>query len=247
MKKLFALAAVAALFIACGGEKPEPTPKPEPKPEEPVFEGAIKIDGTYADWDALTENVAVATLPEGECRYSQLKTFKLHADEQFIYVYCEFDPTNTLVFVPYFDLDSDATTGTTSKWDGAGYEAKAEGDIWEWSLDAEENPVAQVAPKAWDPTFYQYTDEGTIEVCASGIGAVNSSVPAPTKDGLYAFEAAIVREMLLAYGLGDTFTMGMIQYDMDWSYIGMLPCQSEDARLEGALEEMLTVNLPAAE
>ncbi len=246
MKKFFALAAVAAMFIACGGEKPAPQPQPQPGVGDEVeFEGAISIDGQYADWDAVTENIQVATLPEGECRYSQLKTFKLHADENFIYVYCEFDPTNTLVFVPYFDLDSDATTGNTSKWDGAGYEAKAEGDIWTWTLDADENPVSQEAPKAWDPAFYEYTDEGTIEVCPASLGAVISSTPAPTKDGLYAFEAALVREILDdAYGLEGTFTMGMIQYDMDWMYIGQLPCQSEDARMEGALEEMLTVTLP---
>ena len=247
MKKLFAILAVAALFAACG-EEPNTggnTQKPDVN-IDPDFVSAITIDGNYADWDALTENVQVATLPEGECRYSQLKTFKLHADEYFIHIYCEFDPTNTLVFVPYFDLDNDATTGTTSKWNGGGYEAKAEGDIWEWSMDANEEPVAQVAPKAWDPAFYYYNPEtgDTDEICASGIGAVESSLPALTANGTYAFEAAIIRELIAAYGLGDAITVGMIQYDMNWSYIGMLPCQNEEARLAGALEEMLTVSLP---
>ena len=78
----------------------------------------------------------------------------------------------------------------------------------------------------------------------SGIGAVESSVPALTANGTYAFEAAIIRELIAAYGLGDAITVGMIQYDMNWSYIGMLPCQNEEARLAGALEEMLTVALP---
>ena len=158
----------------------------------------------------------------------------------FIHVYCEFDPTNTLVFVPYFDLDSDATTGNTSKWDGAGYEAKAEGAVW----TTDEAETTLLEPKAWDPAFYLYTDAGTEEICAAGIGAVVSSVPAPTKDGLYAFEASIVRDLIAMYDLGDTFTCGMIQYDLSWSYIGKLPCKNSADREAGQLEEMLTVTLP---
>lgn len=243
MKKIFTIVAMAAMLMACGGNEEDPQNKPGNKPgpgDEPEFVSKITIDGNYADWDAVTENIQIATLPEGEVQYSQLKTFKLYADEMFIHVYCEFDPENTLVFVPYFDLDSDATTGNTSKWDGAGYEAKAEGAVW----TTDEAETTLLEPKAWDPAFYLYTDAGTEEVCAAGTGAVISSVPAPTTGGLYAFEASIVRDLIAIYGLGDTFTMGMIQYDITWSYIGKLPCKNAADREAGALEEMLTVTLP---
>ena len=138
IKKIFAIAAIAAAmmsFASCektpvnnGGENNgEETPADvcpdcQKNPCECEEAAAITIDGDYADWENL-EGVQVATLPKGDVKYEQLKVFKLFADETFIYVYCEFDPENTLVFVPYFDLDNDPTTGNNSKWDGAGYEA----------------------------------------------------------------------------------------------------------------------------
>lgn len=255
IKKFFALAAIFAAtmmsFTACEEDKPvgpgledetpaDVCPDCQKNPCECEPEAAITIDGEFADWDNL-EGVQVATLPKGDVDYEQLKTFKLFADETFIYVFCEFDPENTLVFVPYFDLDNDPTTGNDSKWSGAGYEAKAEGSVFE-----EEGDGVQGAPKAWDPAFYMYTDSGTEEVCAAGLGAVMSSVPAPYNGGAtYAFEAAIVREMIAGqYNLGDQFTMGMIQYDLSWSYIGKLPCKTLDQKDAGELEPMLTITLP---
>lgn len=236
------------MFMACeptatpdGGNEGTPdveNPADTPEDEEPA--AAITIDGDYADWDKV-EGVQVATLPNGDVKYEQLKVFKLFADETFIYVYCEFDPENTLVFVPYFDLDNDPTTGNNSKWDGAGYEAKAEGSVFE-----ELEGPAQGAAHAWDPSFYLYTDSGTEEICASGLGATMSSVPAPLNGGsLYAFEAAIVREFIApGYNLGDKLTVGMIQYDLDWSYIGQLPCETLEDKDAGALDKMLTIALP---
>lgn len=258
IKKFFAIAAIFAAtmmsFSSCekpdnggtnngGNETPAdvcPDCQKNPCECEPEAEAAITIDGDFADWDKL-EGVQVATLPAGDVDYEQLKTFKAYADETFIYVFCEFDPENTLVFVPYFDLDNDPTTGNDSKWDGAGYEAKAEGSVF-----GELDGPAQGAAHAWDPSFYLYTDSGTEEVCASGLGAVISSVPAAYNGGAtWAFEAAIVREFIAGqYNLGDKLTFGMIQYDLDWSYIGKLPCLNYDDKDAGKKEEMLTVVLP---
>lgn len=246
MKKLLALATMVAMLMACG----------EPEENKGNNNGGnnnggsnvnseITIDGKFADWEAISDKVEVATVPtEGTVTYSQLKTLKLYADETFIHIFCEFDPANTLVFVPYFDIDSDGLTGNDSKWSGAGYEAKAEGDIWTWSFDAEGAPIEQLEPKAWDPNFYMYTDAGTECVYEAGSGAVVSSVPCATKDGLYAFEASIVRDILFAYELGDTFTMGMYQYNMNWDCIGQLPCITDEEKTVGDLEYMLTIDLP---
>lgn len=253
MKKFFAFVAMAAMLVACG----EPdnggnggTNNGGGNYDIPASE--ITIDGNFSDWDALGDKASIATLPEGAVTYSQLKTLKLYADESFIHFFCEFDPANTLVFVPYFDIDSDGLTGNTSKWSGSGYEGKAEGEIWTWRTEMEydkEVCVEQLEPKAWDPSFYLYNehDDGTTTtdcVFESGTGAVISSVPCTTKDGLYAFEVSILRSILYAYNLGETFTMGMYQYNQNWACIGQLPCITDADKSAGELEYMLTVTLP---
>ena len=255
MKKIMTLAAMFAAvmmsFSACNPDDTKPQDKPDTEQggenedegnqeEEPT--AAITIDGDFADWDAL-EGAVVATLPEGDVKYEQLKTFKMYADADFIYIFCEFDPENTLVFVPYFDVDHDPSTGNNSKWSGAGYEAKAEGSVFD-EAGTEEAPE-QGAPHAWDPTFYYY-GESTEEVLAAGV-AVTSSVPAEYKNGNWAFEASILREVVLeAIRVTDQskFTMGMIQYNLDWDYIGQLPCKTLSEIEGGATEPMLTVTLP---
>ena len=256
MKKFMTLAAMFAAvmvsFTACEDQTTDPTPTPGEEvcadcgktpcecEAEPEF--AIKIDGDFSDWDNL-EGVQVATLPAGDVSYEQLKTFKAYADETFIYVFCEFDPENTLVFVPYFDLDGNPATGNDSKWSGAGYEAKAEGSVFE-ELDG----PAQGAAHAWDPAFYYYGDPS--DVLDAGL-AVTSSVPAAYKNGNWAFEASILRELVVdSYAAifsdtkTDSFTFGMIQYDLNWDYIGKLPCKTLEQIEAGEKEPMLTVVLP---
>ena len=256
MKKLLTLAAmfaaVAISFTACE-EKPDTGKTPDENVcpdcgEDPCVcpeaaDAVIQIDGTYSDWDNL-EGVQVATCPADDVLYEQFKTFKAYADEEFIYIFCEFIPENTLVFVPYFDLDNDPSTGNDSKWSGAGYEGKAEGGVFvEETTD--DGPV-QGAPQAWDPAFYYYAESGTEKVLDAGM-AVLSSVPAAYKNGTWAFEASILRSVVLeAYGIADAtqFTMGMYQYDLNWSCIGQLPCKTFAQKDAGELEPMLTIALP---
>ena len=244
-------AAVIMVFSACQ-EKPDTGKTPsevcpdcgeDPCVCDPAPTGPIQIDGDFADWDAL-QGVQVATCPADDVLYEQFKTFKAYADEEFIYIFCEFNPENTLVFVPYFDLDNDPSTGNDSKWNGAGYEGKAEGGVFE-EVETDDGPV-QGAPQKWDPNFYLYTDSGTEKVLDSGM-AVLSSVPASYKNGNWAFEASILREVVLeAYGIADAtqFTMGMYQYDLNWSCIGQLPCKTFAQKDAGELEPMLTITLP---
>ena len=257
MKKLMTIAAMFAAvmisFSSCeknpddGGKKPVQNLCHECG-EDPCFceqvtGRAIQIDGEYADWDAVA-GVSVATCPAGDVAYEQLKTFKAYADEEFIYIFCEFNPEETLVFVPYFDLDNDPSTGNDSKWSGAGYEGKAEGGVFE-EVTTDDGPV-QGAPQKWDPNFYLYADSGTEKVLDAGM-AVVSSLPAAYKNGNWAFEAAILREVVLeAYGIADAtqFTMGMYQYDLNWSCIGQLPCKTYAQKDAGELEPMLTITLP---
>ena len=213
--------------------------------DEPGIESnaAIQCDGEYSDWEGL-EGVVTATCPADDVAYEQFKTFKVYAGEEFIHIFCEFDPEMTLVFVPYFDLDNDPSTGNNSKWSGAGYEGKAEGGVFE-EVTTDDGPV-QGAPQKWDPAFYLYAESGTEKVLDAGM-AVLSSVPAPYKNGTWAFEASILREVVLeAYGIADAtqFTMGMYQYDLNWSCIGQLPCKTFAQKDAGELEPMLTITLP---
>ena len=227
IKKFFAIAAIFAAtmmsFNSCeknpdqgGQETPAdvcPDCQKNPCECEEVA-AAINIDGDFSDWDKL-EGAVVATCPKDDVAYEQFKTFKVYADEEFIYIFCEFDPENTLVFVPYFDLDNDPSTGNDSKWSGAGYEAKAEGGVFE-EVETDDG-VVQGAAQAWDPAFYQYTDSGTEKVLDSGM-AVLSSVPAAYKGATWAFEASILRSVVLeAYGIADAtqFTMGMLESHFD--------------------------------
>ena len=191
MKKLMTIAAMFAAvmtsFTACekngneGGNDNGGNDGPEIESN-----AVIQCDGDYSDWEGL-EGVVVATCPADDVLYEQFKTFKVYADEEFIHIFCEFNPEETLVFVPYFDLDNNPATGNTSKWSGAGYEAKAEGSVFE-EVETEDGTV-QGAPCKWDPNFYHYTESGTEKVLASGM-AVLSSVPAPYKNGNWAFEAS---------------------------------------------------------
>lgn len=246
MKKSMILAAmfaaVAVAFTACEKDGKDEGGNNKGN-DEPEVTTAIQIDGKYEDWDNL-EGVQVATCPSEDVLYEQFKTFKVYADEEFIYIFCEFNPENTLVFVPYFDLDNDPSTGNNSKWSGAGYEGKAEGGVFE-EMTTDDGPV-QGAAQAWDPAFYLYTDAGTEKVLDSGM-AVLSSVPASYKNGNWAFEASILREVVLdAYGISGAtqFTMGMYQYDLDWACIGQLPCKTFAQKDAGELEPMITVALP---
>ena len=249
MKKLMTVAAMFAAvmmsFTACEKNGNEGGNNNTGNEDGPEIESnaVIQCDGVYSDWEGL-EGVQVATCPFDDVQYEQFKTFKVFADEEFIHIFCEFDPANTLVFVPYFDLDNDPSTGNNSKWSGAGYEGKAEGGVFE-ELTTDDGP-AQGAAQKWDPAFYRYTDAGTEKVIDSGM-IVISSVPAPSEGGYWAFEASILREALLdAYGISDAtqFTMGMYQYDLNWSCIGQLPCKTFAEKDLGELEPMLTITLP---
>ena len=105
MKKLMTLAAMFAAvmvsFTACeknGNEGGNNNTGNEYGPEV-ESNAAIQCDGEYSDWEGL-EGVVTATCPADDVAYEQFKTFKVYADEEFIHIFCEFDPEMTLVFVP---------------------------------------------------------------------------------------------------------------------------------------------------
>ena len=243
MKKFFALAAVAAMFIACG-------PKEENKPnggennggntEEPAFKGAITIDGEYADWAAIEP--AVATLPtEGTIKEPSIKTVKAYADEFYVYVYAEYDATDIYVIDLFLDVDNDATTGCVdaNKWGANGLDVLMQGAIYNWS----EDKTTQLEGVAFDPGAFSFGGEpGSNEwnwVSLVEGGIVTSSVPNAVGN-LAAIEFAIMRDMV-PVDWGTSVGVGIMMETRGWSAVGKLPAlamESEEAA------PMLVVTLP---
>ena len=251
MKKVFAIAAMAAMLIACG-EKPEPTPNPNPggnteepgKPEEPVFVPAITLDGNFADW-AEVEGAVVLTLNEGETyTYPALKKVQLCSDERYIYIYAEYDPAQAMNLCTYLDIDADETTGRSEPCQGI--ELYMEGSIAEWTADEAGNPTTpKVADVAYDAGGYKFTGEdGTNgwaweSILEAGIGFVSSCVPAAVGENV-AVEISLLKA-LCPLPLGNEVGICMSVSAYTWSEIGTLPQYSDE---EVAADETLVGRAP---
>ena len=105
-------------------------------------EGAIKIDGEYADWDALGTKVVVAN-SNPDAPLKALKVMKAYADDLYLYVYFEYDTelVDMTAWLPvhfYINSDGDATTGGYADHHlGADCDIMLEGGIY-----SEEGPVS---------------------------------------------------------------------------------------------------------
>lgn len=259
IKKFLAFAVVAALFVACGPDN-EPDPKPNEKPgtetpgeneeeKEPEFVSAITIDGEYSDWDAV--EAIVATLPEvGTPKYSQLKTLKAYADEYFICLYMEFDPSNLVRTIDLFiNDDNDPVTGHKNL--SGGWEEcvglMLQGSFYNFNADY----TTQLDGKSWDPSIYMFGGEDGGEAWEwvnMGVGgAASSSIAAMIDETTAAVEIQIIREML-PIPLADTIGLGVIIETANWSSVGALPAIAEEDKIEnGATNHLLSLTLPQAE
>lgn len=250
IKKFIALAAVAAMLFACG-EKDD-TQKPdngngnqteEPEPEEPEFESAITIDGDYTDWAAV--EAVTATLPtEGTPKYTQLKTLKAYADEYFIFLYLEYDPTDIRTIDLFINDDNDPMTGHINAWD-EGLGLMMQGSFYEF--DAEY--TTQLGGKSWDPSIYMFGGEDLStawEWVNLGVGGgASSSIANMIDDTTAAVEIQIVREMI-PMPLADTIGLGVILETAGWVSVGALPAVAEELKFEGAANPLLSLDIPAA-
>jgi hypothetical protein len=110
MKKFFAIAAMAAMLIACGDNKEDNKPNNGGDPVEPEFVSLITIDGDMSDWATLdATKVVEATCAEGDVKHGELKKVKIYADELYINVY--FEAAEPEADVPYhIDLALTSTT-----------------------------------------------------------------------------------------------------------------------------------------
>lgn len=250
MKKFFALAAVAAMFIACGGEKPDGGEKPGPgtEPEVPTVTSDITIDGSFADWDAVQANEAVLGT-DGTYADVDLKKIKIYADALSINIYAEYDPTQAMVLAFHMDIDNDESTGRGTPWKGI--ELYFEGAIYEWSLnEAGDTFLEQLNGIGWDPGVYQYTGEdGDTAWSWTGLlegGLATGSVPVTIGENLAAVEVQIMREMI-PIELGEGVGVGVMLVNNTWDQCGFLPSVSMEAEEAGEHSSVLSITLPAAE
>ena len=224
MKKIFAIAAMAAMLIACG-EKPE-----ENKPnggenngggntEEPVYVDPITIDGDFADWAALdASKVTVVTCAENPY-YAALKTVKVYADDLYINIYFEAeyltegDDANDFHIDVCLNCDGDETTGGyAANWTDAGIDFLLEGcvrtagafvdydaDAFDWA--------GEVGAEGWSWN----ADLGV----GAGAGLTAG------KGTFEGYEIKILKD-LIPMNFGETYTLG-VGLSMSWNRYGLLP------------------------
>ena len=244
MKKIFAIAAMAAMLMACGEEKPENKPNEKPG-DDPIVEVTpdITIDGNFDDWNI--EGVAEVVLgTEGTYADVDLKKIKLYADALSINIYAEFDPTVAAVLGCHMDIDGDETTGRSVPWKGI--ELYFEGDIYNWSVE-NDTKVEQLEGVAWNPGVFEFTGEDGTDVWIWGSllegGLANGSVPASIGNGLAAIEVQIMREMI-PVALGDAVGVGIMLTNNMWDQCGVLPQVSMEQEEAGEASAALSVTLP---
>ena len=219
MKKFFALAAIAAMFMACDGNEQQGGNKPGPGNEdEPVFVSKITVDGDFADWDALdASKVAVAECATAP-KYAGLKTVKVYADEMYINVYLEAyeDVEEGVAYHVNLCLNSDnseLTGGYAGVWADAGVDYLAQGWIYDGTVYGSYDPGVypwngEVGAEGWSwSTTEGQVDEGN--GVAKGAGTV------------LGYEIQLTREMTPCQW-ADTFTMG-VSLTKAWGNFGLLP------------------------
>ncbi len=189
-------------------------------------EAEITINGEYDDWDAVVN--CVATLPEDETTDVKLKTLKAFADQNNIYFYVEFDHIDVSHLELYFDLDNNATTGSSkSMWSQNAYEWFTQGRLCKWEGDT-------CTARTYSSTFYSKVSgvDNTSIAINSTASDINSS-PARA-------ELSFPRETLNQYIGEDGYisVAALTLYDNNaWGQNGYLPRDGK----------FLKIAVPAAE
>lgn len=214
MKKFFAIAAMAAMLIACGDNKEDNKPNNGGDPVEPEFVSLITIDGDMSDWATLdASKVVEATCAEGDVKHGELKKVKIYADELYINVY--FEAAEPEADVPYHidlcvNIDNDELTGGyAAVWADAGIDYLIEGCVYN------ENAYQEYAGEAFPWSG---------EIGAEGWSWDTEAVIAGSSTGKGTFagyEIQVMRD-LLPLEFGDTFTMG-VGLSKNWGRCGLLP------------------------
>ena len=222
MKKVLLLMATAMfLFAACDKTpKDDPKPKPDPDPDPtPTYVAPITIDGAFADWATLDASKVAVTKCCSEPYRGALKVAKVYADENYVFIYIEFDEAavswNSEEYVPfhiYLNGDGDtATGGFGDQFSDACVDILLEGFLTDGVNFASYNPGA-----------FKWTGEANgsgwnwDEVLAEGAGLCSGAGSGN------AYEIQLIREMYPDGVLADNFSIGF-DIQQSWSSVGILP------------------------
>lgn len=232
MKKIMMFAAMAAAvmvsFNACQKDNSNKGHHDDDD-DEPTFVSKIKIDGDFADWDALdAAKVSVTECTEGT-KFTALKKAKVYADEAYVNVYLEFDEAQlNKEYVPvhlYFNYDnSDKTGGYGDEFIDANADIVLENAIISGNEYVSFDPAlfkwwGEVGGSGWiwsDPSITPAESNHWGAILTNGSGIATGS----GKDGKY--EIQVTREMIPNVTFADTFTMGF-DIQSDWTSVGVLP------------------------
>ena len=224
-------AAVAIAFTACNKEE-----KPQGdnntvvtcpdcgQPEDDCtcndFEAAIKIDGDFADWAAVTPITATC---DPDAKYTALTTLKVYTDEMYIHVYFEFseDEIVDLAWVP-FHVYINANNNTEGMGDDQWIAQAGQDFLFEGAVIANEFC-------SYDPGLFTYNEEHadadgdftTVDWAWDSVLPEGSGIATGAGAG-NKYELSIMKEMVPGMELAETFGLG-VDIQQSWNSVGVLP------------------------
>ena len=181
----------------------------------------IQIDGDFSDWDALDNNIVSTAQCAANAQRDALKKVKVCADEEYVYVYFEWDPDMIshepdVEHVPFqclLNTDGNTSTGGFSDWfSDACTDVLLEGDIYP---DGAEIGSYDPGAFSWvgepNGSGWMWEDLGAENLC-QGAGV----------EGKY--ELWIDRAAMAALGfpIADVFSIGF-DIQQYWDPVGILP------------------------
>lgn len=120
--------------------------------EKKAFE--IKVDGDFADWDNLPEDLLAMASVDDNATMEDLHVIKFISDADYLYFYLQYSGEADAVGVLdiFINTDDDATTGHASwLWVDAGADILIEGGT---DIDKETNQ------ELWWPEFFSFINGG---------------------------------------------------------------------------------------
>ena len=223
MKKVFVLMAIAAMVMTACKEKPVGPDTPDNPVDEPEeYVQPIDIDGDFSDWAKLdASKVVTAKCADGSSK-PDLKLMKVYSDENFIFIYVEYDFSNygaDELTTSHFDIhlngdNNKSTGGWNGQWaqgDTPCIDLMCQGDI----IDETGNFID------FDPGMYKYAgDANTSEWSWDDVTVAGFVTAKGNKKGM---EIQLTRELYPLGTMSEDITLGVEILVNGWDATGALP------------------------
>jgi PKD repeat protein len=181
-----------------------------------IAKPVIKIDGSFADWDALAANKLFTTTLPDTASLKAIKTLKITFDDNFIYFYVKLDSINVGSFDIYINSDNVATTGNNSwLWKGVcGADYLLDGLL---SANLADDAVYNFPATATDQTAWAW-----VNTLPAGGGVITMSKPKIVSGTVVEFEGKIVKELVTSQW-ANKIGIGVFVQTPTWDLAGALP------------------------